>query len=78
MSRFTYKTPQAAYYRPSTVVLSNCWSLHFLLAVWLRPSHIQLQHPVRDGPHRSKEAGGCHMGADQEAVATADLLKDRH
>lgn len=43
-----------------------------------RPAHVQLQLLRGDRPHRSKETGGGHMGADQEAPATADWLKDGH
>lgn len=57
---------------------AQCFFLHFLLAVWLCPAHIQLQHPRGDRPYRSEEAGGGNMGANKEAPATTDWSKDGH
>jgi len=60
-------------YRTLFIVL-DCFSA----AVRLRPQHIQLLHHGRDCPARSKETSVNHVGANQEAFATADRLKDGH
>lgn len=64
---------------------SSCWGSRtvqpirtvssLVAALWVRTAALQLQPPGARRPHRSKETGGGHMGADQETLGGADWLK---